>query len=115
MSQRLRTAAAITWHPQTELALNTHAAVSEILTVVSGIRSTIEHGQEVNDGKLPVSDIRTPDITERPLITPQAQARSAIQPLIEPLSYISTQRTRRISTSATENVLWTRCVNQEDS
>ena len=81
--------------------------------MVSGIRSTIEHGQEVNDGKLPVSDIRTPDITERLLIIPQTQARSEIRRLMEPLSYILTQRTWRIPTSSTED-LRTRRVDQED-
>ena len=55
---------------QTELAINTHVTVSKILTVVSGIRCTIEHNQEGNDVKLSVSDIRIPAITERPLIIP---------------------------------------------
>ena len=77
--------------------------------------SDLHRGQEGNDGKLPVSDVRTPDTTERLLITPRAQARSAIQRLMEPLSYILTQRTGRISAPVTEDVLWTRRVNQEDS
>ena len=53
---------------------NTHSVVSDIRTMVSGLH----HGQEGNDGRFPVSDIRTPDITEWLLIVPQTQARSVI-------------------------------------
>ena len=77
--------------------------------------SDLHRGQEGNDGKLPVSDIHTPDITERLLITPQAQARSVIQRPMDPFSYTLTQCTWRIPAPATEDVLWTRHVNQEGS
>ena len=72
--------AVITWYSQTELAINTHATVSGTHTVVSNthtvvsdthtvvsnthtmvsdLHRTIVHGQEGNDGKLPVSGICT--------------------------------------------------------
>ena len=60
---------------------NTHSVVSDTYTAVSDIRtmvSGLHHGQEGNDGGFPVSDIRTPDITEWLLIVPQTQARSVI-------------------------------------
>ena len=38
--------------------------------MVSDIHRTIVHGREGNGGKLPVSDIHIPAVTERPLITP---------------------------------------------
>ena len=53
----------ITWHPQTELAINTH-------TMVSDIHRTIVQGQEGNGDKLSVSDIHISSFTERPLTIP---------------------------------------------
>ena len=47
---------------------NTHTAVSDTHTMVSDIHRTIVHGQERNDGKLSVSNIRIPAINLRPLI-----------------------------------------------
>ena len=46
--------------------------------MVSDIHRTIVQGQEGNGGKLPVSEIHIPPITEQPLIVPQTQARSVI-------------------------------------
>ena len=60
---------------------NTHSVVSDTHTAVSDIRtmvSDLHHGQEGNDGRLPVSDVRTPALTERLLIVPQTQARLVI-------------------------------------
>ena len=82
----------ITRRSQTELAINTHTAVSGTRTVVSNthtvvsnthtmvsdIHRTIVHGQEGHHGELSVSEIRTPAIAEWLLIIPQAQARSVI-------------------------------------
>ena len=88
VSHSLRTTVVITWHPQTELAINTHVTVSEILTTVSDTRtavsdirtmvSDLHRGQEGNSAKLSVSDVRTPDIAEWLLTVPQTQARSVI-------------------------------------
>ena len=63
----------ITLHSQTELAINTHTTVSGTHTVVSNTRTvvsnthtmvsdihrTIVHGQEGNDNKVSVGDVRT--------------------------------------------------------
>ena len=51
-------------HSQTELVINTHVAVSGTHAMVSDIHRTIVQGQEGNDGKRSVSDIRTPAITK---------------------------------------------------
>ena len=67
VSRRLRTTAVIARHSQTELAINTHVAVSETRTVVSNIHtmvSDLHRGQEGNDSKVAVSDIPTPTTTE---------------------------------------------------
>ena len=70
--------AVITLRSQTELAINTHTTVSRTQTVVSNthivvsnthtmvsdIHRTIVHGQEGNDNKPPVSDVRTSAIAE---------------------------------------------------
>ena len=55
----------LTWHSQTELALNTHVAVSNTQIMVSEIHRTIVHGHEGSDGKnLLVSDNCSPVVTE---------------------------------------------------
>ena len=78
VSHSLRTTVVITWHPQTELAINTHVTVSETHTMVSDLHRTIVHGQEGNGGKHSVSGIRTPATPGWLLITPQIQAGSVI-------------------------------------
>jgi len=58
----------LTWHSQTELALNTHVAVSNTQIMVSEIHRTVVHGHEGSDGKKPsVSDSCTPVVAECPL------------------------------------------------
>ena len=66
-SHRLCATVVIARHSQTELIINTHvtvsgthAVVSNTHTMVSNIHRAIAHGQEGNDGKLSVSDVRTP-------------------------------------------------------
>ena len=55
----------LTRHPQTELALNTHATVSNTHILVSDIHRTIVQGHEGSCGKNTlVSDSCTPVITE---------------------------------------------------
>ena len=70
--------AVINWHSQTELAINTHATVSDTHTVVSNthtvvsnthtmvsdLHRTIIHNQEGNGGRLSASDIYIPAIIE---------------------------------------------------
>ena len=75
----------MTWHSQTELAINTytivsgtHSVVSDTHTMVSDIHHTVVRGQEGNEDKLSVSDTCTPAIAEQLLIIPQTQARSVI-------------------------------------
>ena len=70
-SRRFCTSAVITLHSQTELAINTHAAVSGTHTVVSNtytmvsdMHRTIVHGQEGNDNKASVNDVRTSVVAE---------------------------------------------------
>ena len=70
-SRRFCVAVVITLHSQTELAINTHTTVSGTHTVVSNthtmvsdIHRTIVHGQEGNDNKPPVSDVRTSAFAE---------------------------------------------------
>ena len=70
-SHRLYETAVINQHPQIELAINTyltvsgtHNVVSNTQTMVSDIHRTIVHGQEGNDGKISVSGLRIPALTE---------------------------------------------------
>ena len=70
-SRRFCTSAVVTLHSQTELAINTHTTVSGTHTVVSNthtmvsdIHRTIVHGQEGNNNKASVSDVRTSAIAE---------------------------------------------------
>ena len=77
-SHRFYTTVVITVYSQTELVINTHVAVAGTHAMVLDIHRTIVQGQEGNDGKLSVSNIRTPAITEWLLIIPQAQTRSVI-------------------------------------
>ena len=76
----------LTLRSQTELAINTHVTVSDAHTVISNthtmvldIHRTIVQGQEGNSGRhSPVGGSRAPAITERTLIIPQTQTRSAV-------------------------------------
>ena len=77
--------------------------------------SDLHRGQDGNDGKLLVSDICTPNTTGWLLIIPQTQARSVIQRLMSPLSHLYTQHARRTPAATTEDLVWTRRVNPEDS
>ena len=63
-SHRFYMTVVINSHPQTELVINTHVAVSGTHTMVSDIHRTIVRGQEGDGGNLPVSGIRTPAIAE---------------------------------------------------
>ena len=58
----------LTLHSQTELAINTHVAVSDTHVLVSDIHRTMMKGQEGSDGvNSLVSETRNLFITERPL------------------------------------------------
>ena len=55
----------LTRHFQTELAINTHVAVSDTRTMVSDTHRTIVKGREGSDGKsLSVSDVCTLSVIE---------------------------------------------------
>ena len=57
VSHRFSLSVVTTLHSQTQLVINTHVTVSDIHAMVSDLH----HGQEGDNSKLTVSDIRTPN------------------------------------------------------